>query len=102
MIFLGKKKIKQHKPKYTFCGYNKGENRGFGDKYVKDQRKRGGQAYILSVFFWKKTEKFYEEEKKKPESGMVRDSWDQLGSDQQSKKDFPLQDKVKRRDTDYC
>lgn len=51
MIFLGKKKIKQHKPKYTFCGYNKGENRGFGDKYVKDQRKRGGQAYILSVFF---------------------------------------------------
>lgn len=45
------KKIKQHKLKYTFSGYNKEENGGFRDKHVKDLRKRREKGCILSVFF---------------------------------------------------
>lgn len=40
-------------------------------------RKRGRWGCILSVFFWKKTERSYEEEKKKQETGKVKR---QLGS----------------------
>lgn len=72
LMLPGKNRVKWHKPKYNFCVYDKGENREFGGKQAKDMRKRGRWGSILSVLFWKKTERSYEEEKKKQESGKVR------------------------------